>query len=156
MSFIDGAYTITYKASSVGQLQDGARLSHQHFKRLITGDNFAESPQDAIFRGGAQFSDWTMLEYNAAAALSAFYPFGSAWLTMDAVIGVLDSSKYGSLVLTAVAGTPAAASPATVTLPRSIIMEGFDVALLMAPDLRTVPMRMRHYVGSGGVFGTLT
>lgn len=156
MSFIAGKYSVTLGGSSVGQIQEGITLEHQVFKQLITGDNFAQTPQDAVFQGMAQFAQYTLLEYNATAARAAFYPYGSAWLTMDAVIGTLDSANASQLVLTALSGTPAASAPATATLPLAILAEGFPVGILMAPALRTIPIRQRVYPNSSGVFGTLT
>ena len=160
MSFIAGKYSVTVTPPagsplSVGQLKRGVSLEHQVFKQLITGDNFAEAPQDAVFRGMAVFAQMTLLEYNAAGAASVFWPYGSTYLT-GGVIGRLDSALAGSMIMTALASTPAAAAPATVTLPLSILAEGFPVSLLFAPELREVPIRQRVYPNSSHVFGTLT
>lgn len=156
MSFIAGKYAVTLAASSVGQTADGITLSHSVSKRLITGDNFADTVQDAIFRGMNMFTAYRLMEYNATAARATFWPYGSSYLNMSVVIGTLDSANAGQLVLTALAGTPAAAAPATVTLPLCILAEDFDVELLFAPDLREVPIRQRIYPNSSGVFGSLT
>lgn len=156
MSFIAGKYSLTLGGSTVGQTADGIRLSHSFFKRIITGDNFADTPQDAIFRGAELFAAYRLLEYNATSAREAFFPYGSDYLTMDTVIGTLDSANASQLVLTALAGTPAASTPATVTLPLAILAEGFETELLFAPDLREIPIRQRVYPNSSGVFGTLT
>lgn len=156
MSFIAGQYTATVGGSSVGQLADGVRLSHNFFKELITGDNMAQSPQDGIFQGGEMSAEYGLLEYNATAARAAFWPYGSTYLTMNTVIGTLDSANASSLVLSALAGTPAAASPASVTLPYAILQEGFPVEVLFSPSLRKIPIRQRIYPNSSKVFGTLT
>lgn len=155
MSFIAGQYTVTLGGSTVGQLADGIALEHQAFKRLITGDNFAESPQDAVFRGMSLFAAYTLLEYNATSARAAFWPYGSTYLTMG-VVGRLDSALIAQLILTAASGTPAASTPASVTLPKAILAEGFPVSILFRPDLREVPIRQRIYPDASGVFGTLT
>lgn len=156
MSFIAGKYSVTYGGSTVGQIADGITLSHTVFKRIITGDNWADAPQDAIFRGMELFADFTLMEYNAAAARAAFWPYGSAYLTMDTVIGTLDSANDAQLILTALTGTPAASTPASVTMASAILAEGFPVEVLFAPDLREIPIRQRIYHNSSGVFGTLT
>lgn len=157
MSFIAGAFTVTYNANSVGQLANGLKLSHEFFKRLITGDSFAETPQDGVYRGGQMFIDFTMLEYNATGAQLAFWPYSATIFTLGTV-GRLDvgSSLAKSLVLTAVAGTTAATVPATQTHLTSILREGFPVDVLYAPDLREVPISMRIYPNNSGVFGTQT
>lgn len=160
MSSIAGKYAVTITPPagsplSVGQLKRGIGIEHQVFKQLITGDNFAEAPQDAVFRGIAVFTQMTLLEYNAAGAASAFWPYGSTYLT-GGVIGRLDSALAGSMILTALAGTPAAAAPATITMLLSILAEGFPVSLLYAPELREIPIRQRVYPNASHVFGTLT
>lgn len=157
MSFIAGGYTVTYNASTLGQLANGLRLSHEFFKRLITGDSYGETPQDAVYRGARVSVDCTLIEYNATGAALAFWPYNATLYTIG-VVGRLDvgSSLAKSLVLTAVAGTTAATVPATATFLTSILQEGFPVELLFAPDLREVPLRMRVYPSSSGVFGTQT
>ncbi len=94
-----------------------------------------------------------LIEYNAAAVATLMWPLGAIWNM--GVIGILDSGKWQSLILTAVAGTPAAATPATLTMARSILKENFPVKLLFAPKLRTVPIRMRVYPNAG-VFASQT
>ena len=155
MGFICGRYTATLGASALGQTRDGYRVSHQLFKRIITGDALAETPQDAILRGAEMFIAVTGIEYNAAGMLNAFWPLASTIYDMG-VIGRLDTAVADSLVLTALAGTPAAAAPATATFLLTTLAEGFPVELLFAPDLREVPLRFRVYPNSSGVFGTQT
>lgn len=156
-SFIAGRYTATWNALAIGITADGLRLNHKFFKRLITGDNFAEAPQDAVYRGAEMFIGWTGIQYDAAALPTIMWPYAATLYDMG-VIGTTDvgSSKAKSLILTAVAGTPAAAAPATATFLTSILAEGFPVELLFAPDLREVPLRLRIYPNSSGVFGTQT
>lgn len=157
MSFLAGQYTVTWNAATLGQIANGIRVSHEFFKRMITGDNYAEAPQEGIYRGGQMFAKMTLLEYNATGAQLAFWPYSATIFTMG-VVGRMDvaGSLAKSLVLTALAGTPAAAAPATQTHLTSILREGFPVEILFAPDLREVPLEMRIYPNSSGVFGTQT
>lgn len=155
MSFICGRYSATLAANALGQTADGYRVSHQLFKRLITGDAFAQTPQDAILQGAEMFIQARLIEYNAAGALNAFWPLASTIYDMG-VIGRLDTAIADSLILTALASTPAAATPATATFLLTTLAEGFPVELLFAPDLREIPLRLRVYPSSQGVFGTQT
>lgn len=157
MSFIAGRYTATWNSLACGQTAEGFRLSHSFFKRLITGDAYADAPQDGIYRGAELFIAMNLIAYDSAALPTIMWPYASTFLDMG-VIGVTDvgSTKAKSLILTALAGTPAAATPATLTLPNAILAEGFPVELLFAPDLREVPLRQRIYPNSSGVFGTQT
>jgi len=157
MTFISGGYTATLGGSSLGQIQAGFTIDHQIFKRLITGDNYADTVQDGINRGMGVHISMTLLEYNAAAAATALWPYGSTYLTFSEKVGQIDvqQSKVDSLILTAVAGPPAATVPATITCLKTILAENHNVSMLFAPDLRTIPLRMRVYPVAG-VFGTLT
>jgi hypothetical protein len=157
MSFIAGAYTVTYNGMSVGQIEAGTTLEWLANKRLITGDNQGDSPQDAVYRGHDVHADFILMEYNASAAAAAFWPYSGTFGTQGTV-GRLDvgSSLAKALVLTAVAGTPAAATPASLTAATAILAEGFPVRVLFAPDLRDIPLRMRIYPSVAGVFWSTT
>jgi len=60
MSFVAGGYTVTWDGSTVGQIANGIRVKHEFFKRMITGDNYAETPQDGVYRGGQMFASMTL------------------------------------------------------------------------------------------------
>ena len=162
MAFIAGSYAVTYDPpgapaiATVGQIQQGVLLEHRVFKEYITGDTMARMRQDAVFQGQDQFVEFRLMEYDATNAASIFWPYGSAWLTLSAVIATLDSANAGSLLLTALAGSPAAAAPATITLPLCILSENFPVSILLAPQLRTIPLRLDVFPNASKVFGTLT
>ncbi|MEX2176192.1 MAG: hypothetical protein WD872_17655 [Pirellulaceae bacterium] len=155
MSFIAGRFTATLGASALGQTADGFRVSHQSFARQIVGDALAQTPQDAIHQGAEMFVAARLIEYNAAGAQNAFWPFSTTIYDLG-VIGRLYSAIADSLILTALAGTPAAAIPATATFLLTVLADGFPVELLFSPDLREVPLRLRVYPNSNGVFGTQT
>lgn len=155
--FVAGAYTATYNAKALGQTADGYRLSHEVFKRIITGDLGAQTPQDAVYQGQAMFLAGRLIEADKAGILDLVYPYsgtvGTPWEL--GVIGLLDVrgagggtpvSRCKSLVLTALTGTSAYADmQITMTMPLSILAENFPVEVLLAPDLREVPIRMRIY-----------
>lgn len=158
MTFIAGRYSVTYGAASMGQVQDGITVSHRHFKTLVTGDNFAQTPQDACFQGAEMFVQYELLEYDAAGVRAAIWPYDTTALySMVTTVGNFDvqNSLAKELVLTAVANTPASTAPASITFGKVIIAEGFDVSLLFAPSLRTVPLRHRVYPNNQGLFGTV-
>ncbi len=157
MAFIAGGFTATWNALAVGQLANGFTLSHKFFKRLVTGDNYAEAPQDGIFRGAEMFIDFTCIAFDAAAIQSLMWPYSATRWDMG-VVGRTDvgGSLAKSLVLTAVAGTPAATTPATLTTLLSILAEGFPMSILLAPDLREAPIKLRIYPSTSGIFATQT
>lgn len=161
MGFLAGQYTATFNSLALGQTAEGWRLSHQFFKQLITGDAFGKAPQDAVYQGIEVFLGGTLIEYNAAGAAAAFWPVSNTLLN-PGVIGRLDvgggSGMAKAVVLTALAGTPAVATPATITLTYCALAEGFPVELLFYPGLREVPLRFRSYPNpaSSNTFGSTT
>ena len=155
MGFICGRYTATLASNALGQTADGFRLTHQLFKRPITGDALARTVQDRIVQGGEMSIACRLIEYNAAGAQNAFWPLSGTIFDLG-VIGRLDTAIADSLVLTAPAGTPAAAAPATLTFLLTTLAEDFPVELLFAPDLREVPLRLGILPNSSGIFGTQT
>jgi hypothetical protein len=154
MSFIAGRYTATWNALAMGQTKVGYDIEFQRFTEDIIGDNYAQMVQDAINLGGEFTISTELIEYNAAAAATLMWPL-SATKYDTGVIGILDSGKWMSLVLTALAGTPAAATPATMTTARSILHPRFPVKFRLGPSLRTLPLRLRAYPNAG-VFATET
>lgn len=157
MAFIAGQFTATWNALAIGQTADGFKLNWKFFKRLITGDNMAQTPQDAVYQGAEMFIGYTCISYDAAAVQTVMWPYSATRWDMG-VIGRTDvgSAIAKSLVLTAVAGTPAATLPATQTFLTAVLAEGFPVEILFAPDLREVPIRQRIYPSAAGVFSTQT
>lgn len=158
MAFIAGRFSGTWNALAIGQVADGGfKLSHSFFHRLITGDSFGDTPQDAVFRGGEMFADYTLIEANAAAAQTLAWPYSATNFDMG-VIGrlVVGAAIAKSLVLTALAGTSAATVPATQTHLLTVLREGFPVDILMASNLREIPISQRIYPSTSGVFGTQT
>lgn len=154
MSFIAGRYNVTWNSLALGQTKVGFDIEFQRFTEDITGDNYAQMVQDAINQGGEFTTAAELIEYNAAAAATLMWPL-SATKYDTGVIGILDSSKWMSMVFTALAGTPAAATPATLTTARSILHPRFPVKFRLSPNLRTLPIRMRVYPNAG-VFATET
>lgn len=171
--FVAGGYTATWATAALGQTADGFRISHSFFKRLITGDLAADTPQDAIYRGREQFVGFTLIEAEEAGVADltepyfattgvplALGPIGNLDVQGDQADGTPTAGavKAKALVLTAVSGTVAAnAGPATITFTFAVMAEGFPVEVLYAPDLREIPVRMRVYPDmTSSRFGTVT
>lgn len=153
MPFITGRYTATWNALAVGQTREGYRISHQFMKRLIQGDKWGETAQDAIIRGMEVTVEMTLIEFDAAAVQTLINPYTTGYAF--AGIGKLDVGAGGStafvkpLVLTAMETNPGPL-PATITLHQTILHENFPVTLLQGPDLREVPIRLRAYPNASG------
>jgi len=148
MAFITGRYTATWNALAVGQTREGYRISHQFMKKIIQGDKWGQTAQDAINQGMEVTVEMTLIEFDAAAVQTLINPYASGYVT--AKIGQLDVGAGGAtanvkpLVLTAMEVNPGPL-PATITLYQTVLHENFPVTLLQGPDLREVPIRLRAY-----------
>jgi hypothetical protein len=151
MAFTTGRYTAVWNALAVGQTQEGFRISHQYMKRLIQGDKFGETPQDAVMRGMEVLVEARLLEWDAAAIQTLIFPYSNGYVVNS--IGKLDvgGSMAKPFILTAMETNPGP-TPASQTLGQAILQENFPVNLLFGPDLRDIPIRLRCYPFANGSF----
>jgi hypothetical protein len=97
---------------------------------------------DGIYRGQdvqivVTFKEWT------ANIRSAIWPYGAAGFDGTVgQVGRLNSALAKVIILTAAAGSPAAAgsSPATLTANLGIIAPENEIDILMGPDERNIPV----------------
>ena len=125
---LSGPFTSSYDSNSLGITEDGIRLAGSISKQTVTGDAHGDSIFDGVYRGG----NWTVVltSIEAIAARAAVEAYAS--LGVQGQVGLLDvgSSLAKSLVLNAVAGTPAATvvgSISTLTAPQSIVSENQQI-----------------------------
>lgn len=166
MSFISGAYTLTYGGSTLGQVESGLQHSYAPSYEEIRGDNAGETLQDGVYRGVNVFLSFTLLEYNATAVQALVWPWSATLGTLGTIGRLMTGIKTvgtpggsagtGTLVATAVAGTPAASTPATRTYHHVMIPNGQNVEYLLAPMLRRLPIRLVCTPGTGNVLWTDT
>lgn len=124
-------------------------------------DLFGLSTIDAVLRGGDCFYQAEFKEYRAGSLSCFTKPFtGTIGQLYSAAnpIGRLATAAGAALVLTAVANTPAAATPASLTAAVALLAENYDVRLLFDSQLRPVPIRMQLFpqdsAGTGTWFST--
>lgn len=172
MTFIAGAYTVQVDITggstdvSLGQIESGINLEWVTNKQLVTGDNQGDTAQDAVFQGKELFVGFTLMETELLRARLLYWPYSTAGTgaTLEGVygtqgiIGRLDVASIitQKLTFTAIAGTTAAASPATITIPRAILAEDVPVRIKFGPVLRDVTLRLRAYPDAAGLFFTTT
>lgn len=137
-------------------MENGYELQVDQRSRLINrSDQYADTLLDIIVAG----CDWHLqadaMEYktgptNALGQIATLGQLG--------VIGRLGSDIAQSLVLTATAGTPAAATPGTLTATKAVLAENFNSRLIFSSELRKVPLRwtLLPYDSSGIKFWTST
>lgn len=127
--FLAGAYTGSYtpaggSPAAVGITRDGWRPTIAILEEDVRqSDQYGRTLIETFYQGARAGLACTFLEWNTA-ILNMMFPYGSLlntgagkFIVANAAnpIGRRGSDVAGSLVLTAVAATPAAAKPATVT-----------------------------------------
>ena len=155
LNAISGPYHGSWSGEYIGATEDGFEVEHTFFSEPIRGDNLGDSIQDEVLRGADVYVNFTLIEWLKAGAVESTGQAGSSihWATANSgfngagdgkvgVIGDVLSEYADSLVLTAVANTPAAAAPASITFLGAILARNFPVRVLYASRLRRIPMRM--------------
>lgn len=93
--------------------------------------------------------DFVSKEYKAA-PVNAITPFATfaptgAQTFAPGLVGRRATDLAGSLIFTATASTPAAATPATMTFTYAFLHEGHRPEIIFGPRHRKVPIRFRIY-----------
>lgn len=137
--FIAGGYIATFKGAPVGLIEDGFLLEWTIDGEPISGDILGDAILDGVYRCGNLFISFTLLEYDAQAAQSLFWPHNPTLGTIGTP-GVLISTMYGQLTLRKVIGPNAL--PTIWQFNSCGLAPGFPVRILLAPRLRRVPLRL--------------
>jgi hypothetical protein len=153
---VAGAYTATYAAADVGFTQDGYKLSRENKVEVINKtDLYGDTIIDMVYRGGDTFIQFLSRVYKQG-SITPWWPWGvdigTIWDTnapappvadipQGGPIAMLASSIASAFIMTAVANTPAAAAPATLSAV-AILAPGYNTELLFDSRCRNVPIRL--------------
>lgn len=153
--FIAGPYSATWNSVASGMLKTGFEIRLKIEKNLVEESQlYGRSVLDAVYAGANCFCGFTLIEWSKAVLTGLLGPYGAAggnvlFTTLGGLgtVGVMDSgSGYAKpLVLTSIAGTTAAASPATLTSAQTALAEGNDISWMMDLQNREVPIVLRLY-----------
>lgn len=154
--FIAGPYSATNlvpagSALDIGLTEDGFNIRFRIEKQVIGQTAlYGDSILDAVYRGGNASLSYLSLEFNKSLLNGvAWYQnaVGVANQGKMATVGTMDigSTKAGSTVLTAISGTTAAASPATLTSLQCALIEGHELNWTKTSRLKTQPIMQRLY-----------
>jgi hypothetical protein len=154
-TFVAGRYSSTYQpaggsATSLGILEEGYHLSWSFHKDVMNKtDAYGSTPIEAFHQGldvgiSGVCKEHLAAVYQAMAPHTTWFPTGASTFLLG-VIGSADTDKAGILILTSTAGTPAAASPTTLTATYAMQKEGAQPSILFGPTHRVHPFDMRIY-----------
>jgi hypothetical protein len=157
---IAGAYTGTYNSVAINYTRSGYNINFMlRAERVDETDIYGNSLIDLIYRG-AQLTIDTIAKVYAAGSTGPLAAWASSFngqvYAAAKPIAQLASTAAAALVLTAVANTPAASSPATFTATKSIISPDNNFSLIFNSQLREVPLRWdvltTDSAGTGSMF----
>jgi len=157
-SLIVGGYTITFDSLALGifQGEEGYPAVRQRpkSKPIANTDRYAKTKIDSITHGVDYVFKGILEEYTKALAAGVLWPF--ATFGKQGQVGLLKFLSAKVLILTAIAGTTAAASPATLTANKAVYADDHEPELIYAPDLRVVPIMLDllPYDTGAGVVGS--
>lgn len=158
--FVAGAYTGAWNAQNLGLVRKGFEIRSRISKNIVTDSQiYGDTVLDAVYNGQNMFIGFTMMEFTKAILVGLFncYSYGASSVPSASmskanmgqlgVVGLMDvgSLLVKSLVLTAVAGSTAATSPATVTANQSILAEDSDINYMLSLENRELPLVLRLY-----------
>lgn len=139
--YVAGHYTITLGGTDLGSTENGYNIVTHLHEVPINDDEFGEGAADGIQAGADYEIEFTGIEWpKVKAALGvATTAIGN---TNDNV-GKLMSGLAQTLIITPVAGTPAAATGNTLTATKAIVVSDYNWNA--GYQLRKVPVRLHLY-----------
>lgn len=151
MAKIAGHYTCTWNGAGIGSTREGFHITTRHFHQPVIDDAFGEMQADGIQQGADVIIELDYIDYDSIA--TALFAQEGAEGAGNAKVGYTLTSLSHALVLTPVAGTPAATlSTPGYNFPLAIIAE--DMEVLAASKLRQGRCRFRAFpnASSGVVY----
>jgi hypothetical protein len=155
-TLVAGPYTASYNAVDVGFTLDGFRVGVEYSAEMINQtDLFGDMLIDMIYRGGNGKIIYNSRSYKPG-SLSPFWPWGALGVMFTAAAPIARSARAVSsaFVMTAVANTPAAAAPATLTASKAILSPNTNAELLFDSKVRNVPTTLVCLPYESAVTGT--
>lgn len=141
---IAGHYVGTYNSVGLGYTKEGYALHFTtHAEKIDQTDAFGRTLIDLIYQG-ADISVVTEARLYKAGTTVPFWPWISSFGAIYSAASPMSrrgTDTASALVLTAVANTPAASSPATATGALAILSPENDQAIIFSSQARSVPLK---------------
>ncbi len=136
-----GPYLISYAGSDIGDTEGLPQEQTTYHAQLVRSTRFGDAVLDFITRGGTCFMVLNIKEWTAATK-ATWHPF-SATLGLTGLAGRMGSDIAGSLILTAIAGTPAATfGPVTRTYAKAVYAPEFNREIGFGAEERNIPLTL--------------
>lgn len=139
--FAIGAYDVTFNGNSIGLVEGAIKVQSQFIGAPIRASKYGQSIIDVIIQGGAEFVAIVLKEWNANTKAAMWQAGSGLGRVYEAGKLIGAGSLAKSLVLTAVANTPAATEgPATRTYPLAFLLPGHTLDAPFYADERNIPL----------------
>lgn len=146
MSFIAGHFTASFNSSSIGGTREGFRIITTMHHQPVISDAAGEMQVDGVQQGADVIVECDYIDYDSMSA--ALFTQTGGQGTTESNVGKLFAATSGlakSLVLTSVAGTPAAGDTGSITFTFAHAIPADDIEVLLASKLRQGRMRFRCF-----------
>lgn len=156
--FVAGPYTGVWNNQNLGLVKEGFEIRMRISKNLVDQSNvYGQTVLDAVYDGMNCFIGYTLIEWFKGVLAGLVMPYANALLQSSSMsmanlgmLGTVGRMDVGStlswpLILTAVSGTTAASSPASLTAAQASIAEETDIGFMFNTRNREVPMLLRLY-----------
>ncbi len=139
--FPTGPYTATWNGNSIGLLEGVIRHTQSPIALPIRAGLYGQTIIDYILQGAGMFVTVIIKEWNANTR-AALWPYGTNEGIVHEAGVLIGAGAYAkALVLTAVAGTPAAVEgPATRTYPLTFPLPGHNLDMTFGAVERNIPV----------------
>lgn len=122
--YVSGHYDATYGGTTIGSTEQGFRIHLRQHEVGVNDDAFGEGNPDMIQAGADYEIELIAIEYSKFKTAMGIQTAGIGHTNDN--VGKLLSSMASALVLTPVAGTPAASYGNTATAPLAILIGDID------------------------------
>lgn len=137
--FPPGPYTVTYKTVDIGLMEGPIRHQQNIIALPVRASVWGQHVINYIMQGGGVFIVLTIKEWDAGAK-GILWPYNAAQ-GIYPIVGELMDTYFGALVLTALAGTPAATEgPITRTYNFAAILPGHNLDVTFSAGERNIPL----------------
>lgn len=155
-NFPPGPYSVTVVISAtptdIGLMEGAIHHNEKGFAQEVRASLYGDAVIEEITRGGEVFLILTIKEWKTA---SKYLMIAEGALGTRGKAGRLRTALVSQIVLTALAGTPAATEgPVTRTYALPVLAAGHNVDITLGPEERNVPLVFRIFPSASA--GVLT
>lgn len=139
--FPTGPYDVTFNGNSIGLMEGSILVQSQFIAAPVRASKYGQTVIDYLIQGGAEFVALVLKEWNANTKAAMWQAGSGLGRVREAGVLMGAGAHAKSLVLTALANTPAATEgPATRTYPLSLLLPGHMLSAPFGAEERNIAL----------------